>query len=66
MQPKRGKDFRELIVKGERPEMTAFLVAAIDFVRKSHEYSSVRWGDADAEEALVQEDEIGGRIGPRV
>ncbi len=62
MQPKRNKDFRELIVKGERPEIAACLAAAIDYARHSPGISAIRWDDDASDKALMLESENNGRL----
>jgi len=62
MQPKRNKDFRELIVKGERPEIAACLAAAIDYARHAPGISAIRWDDDASDKALMRESESNGRL----
>ena len=62
MQPKRNKDFRELIVRGERPEIAACLVAAIDYARHSTSFSNIRWTIDDSDQAILRESESNGRF----
>ena len=62
MQPKPNKDFRELIVKGERPEIAACLVAAIEFARRNSVYSAVRWDDDASDRAIMRESESNGQL----
>jgi hypothetical protein len=62
MQPRPNKDFRELIVKGERPEIAACLVAAIDYARRDTAYSAIRWDDDASDRAIMQESESNGRL----
>ena len=62
MQPKPNKDFRELIVKGERPEIAACLVAAIDYARHDATYSAVRWDDEASDRAIMKESESNGQL----
>ena len=62
MQPKPNKDFRELIVKGERPEIAACLVAAIDFARRDSAYGAIRWDDDASDRAIMRETESDGRL----
>jgi len=66
MQPKPNKDFRELIVKGERPEIAACLVAAIDYARRDPAYGAIRWDDDASDRAIMQESESGGRLTRRI
>jgi len=62
MQPKPNKDFRELIVKGERPEIAACLVAAIEYARRDTGYSAIRWDDDASDRAVVREGESKGQL----
>ncbi len=62
MQPKPNMDFRELIVKGERPEIAACLVAAIDYARRGPAYSAIRWDDDASDQAIMREYESSGRL----
>ncbi len=62
IQPKPNKDFRELIVKGERPEIAACLAAAIDFARRDAVYSAIRWDDQASDRAVMREVETNGRL----
>lgn len=50
-----GKDFRELIVKGERPEIAACMVAAMNYVRTDEKFDAIRWGDDESEGAILRE-----------
>jgi hypothetical protein len=62
MQPKPNKDFRELIVKGERPEIAACLVAAIDYARRDPTYGAIRWDDNASDRAIMRETDDNGRL----
>src|SRR3974390_1591601 len=62
MQPRRNKDFRELIVKGERPEIAACLVAAIDYARRDPAFGAIRWDDDASDRAVMRESESAGRL----
>jgi hypothetical protein len=62
MQPRVNKDFRELIVKGERPEIAACLVAVIDYARDNRSYDAVRWDDDASDRAIMRETESNGRL----
>jgi len=66
MQHQRAKDFRELIVKGERPEIAACLVAAVDYARRSPTYFDVRWDEDASDRAIMQESESQGRLTRRI
>lgn len=60
-QPKPNKDFRELIVHGERPEIAACLAAAIERARDDPSFSAIRWGDDASDRAVMQESEHDGK-----
>lgn len=62
LQPRPNKDFRELIVKGERPEIAACLVAAIDYARDNRSYDAIRWDDDASDRAIMRESESNGRL----
>ena len=62
MQPKPNKDFRELIVKGERPEIAACLVAAIEYARDDPAFSAIRWDETASDQAVMRESERDGRL----
>ena len=62
LQPRPNKDFRELIVKGERPEIAACLTAAVDYARHNSEYIAVRWNDDASDRAIMRETESQGRL----
>jgi hypothetical protein len=66
MQPKPNKDFRELIVKGERPEIVACLVALIDYARRNPAYAALRWDDDASDRANLRESEEQGRLIRRI
>ena len=61
MQPPPNKDFRELIVKGERPEIAACLVAAIGYARQNSGYNAIRWDDDASDRAVMRESESNGQ-----
>ena len=52
-------DFRSLIVQGERPEIAACIVAALNLVRTDAKFDSVRWTEEDSERAIMRESESG-------
>jgi hypothetical protein len=62
MLPKPNKDFRELIVRGERPEIAACLAAAIDYARRNPGYSAIRWDDDASDRAIMRENDSGGEL----
>ncbi|MBV8633631.1 MAG: hypothetical protein JO002_04010 [Burkholderiaceae bacterium] len=57
-----AKDFRELIVRGERPEIASCMVAALDHVRRNEKFSALRWNDDDSDTAIMRESETGGHL----
>lgn len=66
LQPKINKDFRELIVKGERPEIAPCLAAAIDYARHASDYTAVRWDDEQSDRAILWERDDSGHFERRV
>ncbi|HYA66693.1 MAG TPA: hypothetical protein VEE84_08385 [Burkholderiaceae bacterium] len=62
MQPKPNKDFRELIVKGERPEIAACLAASIDYVRHNPVFAAIRWSEEQSDRAIMSETESNGHL----
>lgn len=56
------KDYRGLIVRGERPELAACMVAALNSVRSDTRFDAVRWYDEDSDNANLQEVESGGHL----
>jgi len=62
MQPKRNKEFRELIVKGERPEIAACLAAAIEYARHNPAFNAIRWDDDASDRAIMRESATNGRL----
>jgi hypothetical protein len=57
-----AKNFRALIVRGERPEIAACMVAALSVVREDTKFDSIRWDVADSDGANVQEFEKNGQL----
>lgn len=62
LQPKPNKDFRELIVQGERPEIAACLVAVLDAARRNPRYGVLRWDNDASDRAVLHEHEVGGQF----
>jgi hypothetical protein len=60
--PRTSKDFRELIVRGERPEIAACMVAALNYVRDDSKYDALRWLDDLSYAAIMRESESGGHL----
>jgi hypothetical protein len=56
---RRIKSVPELIVEGERPEISACLYSAQLAVSKSEEFESIRWSDSVSDESVVQEYHLG-------
>jgi hypothetical protein len=52
---RRIKSVHELIVEGQRPEISACLYSAELAVSKSHEFESIRWSDSVSDESVVRE-----------
>jgi hypothetical protein len=51
---------QELIVDGERPEISACLYSAQLAVHKSHEFERLRWSDRISDESVVREYRLAG------
>jgi len=49
------KSVHELIVEGDRPEISACLYSAQIAVRQSHEFERIRWSDRISDESVVRE-----------
>jgi hypothetical protein len=62
MQHKPNRDFRELIVRGERPEIAACMVATLDYVRQEGKFTAVRWDDDASDRANMRETENNGQL----
>jgi hypothetical protein len=56
---RRIKSVPELIVEGERPEISACLYSAQLAVGKSQEFESIRWSDSISDESVVREYHLG-------
>ena len=57
-----SKDYRALVVKGERPEIAACLVAALTAIRTDPSYDALRWSDEESDGARMLEQERAGRL----
>jgi hypothetical protein len=53
------KVFRELIVQGERPEIAACMVAAVNHAHHDAKFDSIRWAEDVSESAYMRETEGG-------
>jgi hypothetical protein len=53
------KVFRELIVEGERPEIAACMVAAVNQSRHHAKFDAIRWADDVSDTAYMRETEGG-------
>ena len=56
----RTKSVHELIVEGERPEISACLYSAQLAVNKSHEFERIRWRESISDESVVREYRLAG------
>jgi hypothetical protein len=56
----RLKSVHELIVAGERPEISACLYSAELAVTHSHEFERLRWSDSISDQSVVQEYRLAG------
>jgi hypothetical protein len=53
--PRRIKSVHELIVEGDRPEISACLYSAELAVIQSHEFERIRWGERISDDSVVRE-----------
>jgi hypothetical protein len=53
------KVFRELIIQGERPEIAACMVAAVNLARRDAKFDAIRWADDVSDTAYMRETEGG-------
>jgi hypothetical protein len=53
------KIFRELIIQGERPEIAACMVAAVNQTRHDARFDAIRWADDVSDTAYMRETEGG-------
>jgi hypothetical protein len=51
---------RELIIEGDRPEISACLYSAQLAVDRSHEFERLRWSDSISDQSLVREYQLAG------
>jgi hypothetical protein len=56
---RRIRSVPELIVEGQRPEISACLYSAQLAVSKSQEFESIRWSDGISDESVVREYHLG-------
>jgi hypothetical protein len=54
------KSVQELIVEGERPEISACLYSVQLAMHKSHEFERIRWSDRISDESVVREYRVAG------
>jgi hypothetical protein len=54
------KSVHQLIVEGDRPEISACLYSAQLAVNKSHEFERIRWSDSVSDESVVREYRLAG------
>lgn len=53
-----SKNFRNLIIQGERPEIVACMVASNRYFKKVPNFAEMRWLDSTSQTALMHEKEI--------
>ena len=58
----RIKSVHELVVEGDRPEISACLYAAQVAVSQSHEFERIRWSERISDESLVRETLANGEL----
>jgi hypothetical protein len=57
-----SKDFRSLIVQGERPEIVTCMMATRFLVKHSSEFEDLRWLNTTSQTAVLNEKEINGLL----
>ena len=57
-----SKDFKSLIIQGERPEIVACMTATSRYVKKSLDYKELRWLDSTSLSAIFNENENNGQL----
>jgi hypothetical protein len=57
-----SKDFRGLIVEGERPEIVACMAATRRLIKNSTEYEDFRWPNNPSQSAILNEKENNGQL----
>ena len=56
------KSVHELIVEGDRPEISACLYSAELAVSQGHEFERIRWSDRISDESVVRESQATGDL----
>lgn len=57
-----SKDFRSLIIQGERPEIVTCMIATRRFVKNTTEFEDLRWLNTLSQTALLNEKEVNGQL----
>ena len=57
-----AKDFKNLIIQGERPEIVACMAATMNELKSLKTYEAFRWTDGTSKTALMHENEIDGHL----
>jgi hypothetical protein len=57
-----AKDFKNLIIQGERPEIVACMAATLQEVKNIKTYEAFRWTDGTSKTALMHETEMDGHL----
>lgn len=57
-----AKDFKNLIIQGERPEIVACMAATLHAVKNNKTYEAFRWTDGTSKTALMHETERDGHL----
>jgi hypothetical protein len=60
--PQLSKDFKNFIVQGERPEVSACLASSLSLIKKNKYFKNFSFLDAHSERALMREKEIDGEL----
>ena len=57
-----AKDFKNLIIQGERPEIVACMAATLHEVKNIKTYEAFRWTEGTSKTALMHEREMDGHL----
>ena len=57
-----AKDFKNLIIQGERPEIVACMAATLNEIKRNKTFDAFHWLDATSKTALMHENEINGKL----
>lgn len=57
-----AKDFKNLIIQGERPEIVACMAATLNEFKRNKTLEAFQWNDSTSKTALMHEKELGGHL----